>query len=115
MAVRRKRDTADAGLEALRAEVDECDKQIIRLLSRRFELVREIGRHKAINNLPVRDEAREAQLLSDRKRQAPDVPVDKIFQSILEQSRRIQAEVREEMAGKSTDDQNGRAKAGNIK
>lgn len=88
----------DAGLASLRAEIDECDKQIIELLARRFRLVRKVGEYKAIHSLPVLDEARENELLHDRRRQAGEnYSVEEIFQLILEQSRRIQMKVREEL------------------
>jgi len=88
----------DATLEALRAEIDECDRQIIRLLARRLDAVRKIGQYKAINKLPVFDKAREAKLLADRKRQAAataNYSVEKLFEFLLEESRQIQAKMRE--------------------
>ena len=83
----------ETGLESLRAEVDECDRQLIQVLGRRFELVRRIGAYKAAENLPVEDGARERELLADRKRQAAangDYPVEAIFKVILSESRRFQ-------------------------
>ena len=90
----------DAGLESLRAEIDECDRQIIELLARRFELVRKIGMYKANHNLPVVDEARETEILRDRKRQSSagkNYSVDNIFKLILEESRQIQTSVRKDL------------------
>jgi chorismate mutase len=69
-------------LEALRAEIDECDRKIIRLLARRLDAVQKIGQYKKIHKLPVFDEAREAKLLADRKRQAAanaNYSIEKIF------------------------------------
>lgn len=89
----------DAGLESLRAGIDKCDKQIIELLARRFELARKIGMYKAIHNLPVLDETRETELLSDRRRQASVIghySIGDIFKLILEESRRIQTKVRDD-------------------
>ena len=91
----------DASLESLRVEIDECDKQIIEVLARRFEAARRIGVYKAVHNLPVLDEAREAELLLDRKRQASaagNYSIEDIFKLILEQSRQIQAKVREDLS-----------------
>ena len=93
-------DNKDANIESLRDEIDGCDKQIIELLARRFELARKIGRYKAIHNLPVLDEAREAELLSDRRRRASaagNFSIDGIFKLILEESRQIQAKMREDL------------------
>jgi len=90
----------DAGLESLRAGIDECDKQIIELLARRFELARKVGRYKTIHNLPILDETREMELLSDRRRQASvagHYSIEDIFKLILEESRRIQKKVRDDL------------------
>ncbi len=90
----------DASLESLRAGIDECDKQIIELLTRRFELARKVGRYKAIRNLPVLDETRETELLSDRRRRASVMghySIGDIFKLILEESRRIQTKVRDDL------------------
>ena len=90
----------DAGLESLRAGIDECDRQIIELLARRFELARRIGMYKAIHNLPVRDETRETELLSDRRRRAGvtgHYSIGDIFKLIIEESRRIQTKVRDDL------------------
>lgn len=92
-------DKTEDTLKALRAKIDEYDEQIIKLIIRRLELVREIGEYKAVNGLPVVDEARERELLSARKRQAPpNLPVDEIFKPILEQSRQIQAEIKNKLS-----------------
>lgn len=96
-----------AGLESLRAEIDECDKQIIAFLARRFELVRKIGMYKAIHNLPVVDEARETELLSDRVRRASgggNYAVENIFKLIMGESRLIQKKVKEELGQDKLDD-----------
>lgn len=96
----------DANLESLRVQIDECDKDIIKLLARRFELVQKIGIYKAIHDLPVLDEAREAELLSDRKQQASvsgNYSVKDIFKLILEESRQIQMKVREDLGSDKAD------------
>ncbi|MBM4432952.1 MAG: hypothetical protein FJ025_03030 [Chloroflexi bacterium] len=100
----RKKKTAkgknDTTLEALRAEIDECDSQIIRLLARRLDAVRKIGKYKAIHKLPVFDRAREAKLLADRKRQAAataNYSVEKLFKLLIEESRQIQNKMRENL------------------
>jgi chorismate mutase len=89
-----------ASLESLRAQIDDCDRQIIELLGRRFELVREIGIYKANHNLPIVDEVREAELLRDRKRRFPrgsNYALENIFKLIIEESRRLQAAVKKEV------------------
>jgi len=101
MATKRVNEGKDAGLESLRAKIDECDRQIIELLARRFELVRKIGIYKANHNLPVVDEARESELLLDRRRWSSagrNYSVDDIFKPILEESRQIQMSVRDDLS-----------------
>ena len=99
MDVKKANEDKDTRLEALRAEIDECDKHIIKHLVRRFELARKVGIHKAIHNLPVLDETREARILADRNRQASEIgdyPVEEIFRLIIEESRQVQIKVRDE-------------------
>jgi len=108
MATKRVNEGKDAGLESLRAKIDECDRQIIELLARRFELVRQIGIYKANHNLPVVDEARETDLLLDRRRQSSagrNYSVDDIFKLILEESRQIQMSVRDDLSQGKPDSQ----------
>ena len=89
----------DTGMESWRAEIDKCDQQIIELLARRFELVKKIGKYKATYNLPVMDEERETELLSDRERLASrtgNYSAEGIFRLILEESRRVQERMKED-------------------
>ena len=100
MEAKRKSEGDDTGLESLRVEIDDCDWQIIELLAQRFELVKRIGRYKAMRNLPVLDAGREAELLSDREGKASgagNYSIGDIFKLILEESRRIQAKVKEDL------------------
>lgn len=47
------------GLEELRKEIDELDEQILKLIARRKEVVKEIARIKKERGLPVVDVERE--------------------------------------------------------
>lgn len=47
-------------LQALRAEIDLLDDELVRLLARRFAVTREVGRLKAREDLPAVDADREA-------------------------------------------------------
>ena len=90
----------DTGLELLRIEVNECDKQIITLLGQRFELARKIGAYKASHNLPILDEKRERDLISDRRQRASGLKgdlVESLFRLIMDESRQIQARVKKEL------------------
>lgn len=51
----------------LRNRIDEIDKDILRLLELRFQVVKEIGAYKKANNLPILDANREKEVLEMRK------------------------------------------------
>jgi prephenate dehydrogenase len=84
-------------LQETRTLIDEVDREIVALLSRRARLSMRAAREKARLGQPVRDPAREAQLVAARRRWAeeknlsPDA-VSAIFEAILRWSRRIQGE-----------------------
>jgi chorismate mutase/prephenate dehydratase len=50
-------------LDELRAEIDELDREIVRLLNRRTRLGLEAGRTKARNGSPISDVKREREVL----------------------------------------------------
>ena len=100
MDAKKANEDKDTKLAALRVEIDECDKHIIKHLICRFEAARKVGILKAIHNLPVLDETREAEVLADRNRQASEIgdyPVEEIFKLIMEESRQVQIKVRDEL------------------
>lgn len=79
----------------LREKINFIDNEIINLLTKRNELSKEIGEIKKINNLPIRDEKREEEMLSwvNEISENKGLNVDyikKIFQLILQESNRIQ-------------------------
>lgn len=51
-------------LDALRIKINEVDKDIVKLLEKRFDLVLEVGQYKKINNLPVNNEQRESTVIN---------------------------------------------------
>ena len=50
-------------LSEYRDQIDQIDRQIIKLLEERFEVVRGVGEYKKAKGLPVLDAAREKQKL----------------------------------------------------
>lgn len=54
---------ADAGLAPLRAQIDEIDRRLLELLSRRAELAAEVGRLKLATGTPAYRPEREAEVL----------------------------------------------------
>jgi len=53
-------------LSTLRQEIDDIDTNIIKLLSRRMSLSKEIGEHKKASNMPVLQNNRYQEILKDR-------------------------------------------------
>jgi chorismate mutase/prephenate dehydratase len=74
-------------LERLRAQIATADREILQLVNRRLELVREIRAHKEANGLPFVDEGQEERLLT-RLREANAGPlsadgVEQLFRELL--------------------------------
>jgi chorismate mutase len=84
-------------LERCRRQIDLIDAEIVALLAAREGLSREIGRVKAAAGLPIVDAKRESEVqhtvngLSEQSK-----GIASIYREILEQSRRVQAEVSDE-------------------
>lgn len=81
----------------LREKINVIDEDIINLLTKRNELSHEIGKFKKINNLPIRDEKREEELLRWVKEITKTNGlntefVEKLYELIIEESNRIQNE-----------------------
>ncbi len=54
-------------IEKLREQIDAVDSEIVKLLNRRIEIVRQIADRKAAGNLPVEDLSREEEIISRLK------------------------------------------------
>ena len=63
-------------LEELRAQIDEIDERLIRLLADRFGVTRQVGQLKAARDLPPIDSSREAQIEAKARRLADDNGLD---------------------------------------
>lgn len=77
-----------------RRQIDALDAEMLRLLSQRAEIVREIARLKREQNAPVRDSERERELIGGlcRSNTGPldDQAIGAIFRIIIDESRRTQ-------------------------
>jgi chorismate mutase-like protein len=77
----------------LRKEIDEIDKEIIRLLSKRFQYVRTIVEKKQKDEIPIYDPKREKELQEMHKTLAvelglnPDLILE-IFEKIFHETKR---------------------------
>ncbi|MFN8007070.1 MAG: chorismate mutase [Terriglobia bacterium] len=83
-----------------RKRIDEIDRELVRLLSERSHCVIEIGRIKRQLNLPVYDPAREKEILEslsrDNRGPLENEALKRLFERILDESRRVERIVHEE-------------------
>lgn len=89
-------------IEQKRNEIDEIDARVVDMLNRRAAIAKEISILKLSAGLPIVDEHREAEVLrrlaQSNHGEISDAAMARIYRSILDESRRIQASVRAEMA-----------------
>ena len=90
-------DTGPGGpLGGLRARIDEIDREVLQLLAKRMEVVREVAEYKKGRGAQVRDYEREHQMLVERRAQAQSLglapqPVESVYRQIMLASRDYQA------------------------
>lgn len=80
-----------------RRRIDEVDRELARLLNRRAQMSIQLGQLKRETGLPMRDEAREDNIIRHVQRANPG-PLDgealsAIFRTILCESRRVTGEL----------------------
>lgn len=93
LALWRLLEPAGEELSSLRQQLDETDRELTELFLRRQALARRIGAYKQAHGLPIRDEAREAEVLRSRGDLAPEQrdTVERLFKTLMELSREVQA------------------------
>ena len=76
-------------LERLREEIDRVDAELVELLNKRLQLVDEIGALKRGQGLPVRDRAREEELLARIRARAGEnaAEAETVYRTLLQISR----------------------------
>jgi len=84
-----------SNLKEHRKQINEIDNQILKLLRKRFEISKKIGKYKKQNNLSIKNKKREKQLIQKNKDKAEKLNLKSafvkiIFRLILKESRRIQ-------------------------
>lgn len=85
---------ATSSLSHLRREVDKIDTDLAKLLRQRFAIMNRIADAKNAHAKPVRDPAREAEVIRRAQESCPDAELKpaltKVFESIIEQSVALQ-------------------------
>jgi len=84
-------------LEEYREEIDSIDRQIIRLLEKRFLIIEDIARLKQAEGQEIYDGHREKQVKANWRAALggmDPVFVDKMLDLILQESKRIQERIR---------------------
>lgn len=99
--------TNDTTVDAIRAQVDEVDRNIVAALAQRHALVDRIAHRKRQLGLAIRDVAREQQILDDRVLRAqelglPAAAVESLFRLLLLASRSQQARMRVQRPNQGT-------------
>jgi monofunctional chorismate mutase len=83
-------------LDKARTEINKIDKEIVRLLEKRFNIVNEIGNYKKKQGLSIYDEAREKQVVesctSYLENKEYSKFIDDIYFQIMKCSKDIQQE-----------------------
>lgn len=83
-------------LDKARTEINKIDKEIVRLLEKRFNIVNEIGNYKRKQGLSIYDEAREKQVvescISYLENKEYSKFIDDIYFQIMKCSKDIQQE-----------------------
>lgn len=75
------RDNHDSleNIKVLRNQIDVLDDDLMKLLSKRFKIVREIGKYKKENNIPIVQSSRFDEINQIRAEQAHKIDVDPAF------------------------------------
>ncbi len=86
------------GIEELRADLDEIDRKILRLINERMSIARKIGLLKKKHNIPIIDREREEKVYKNAIGHASRLSLDpsrirSIFHEIIALSTQVQYEV----------------------
>ena len=96
LVIRKEKQTTE-NLHELRSQIDECDNNLIEILSKRMRVAREIGTYKKEHNMPILQTVRYNEILDKRGAQGALCGMDsdfikKVFEAIHEESVRQQVE-----------------------
>ena len=88
-------------LEQLRSEIDKFDAVMIDIISKRLEIVKEIGKYKKLNNITILQQKRWEYIINDRANTASKSDIERdflkeIFETIHKESIRLQTNIMNE-------------------
>jgi chorismate mutase len=88
---------AELSVDALRAEIDQIDEVLVRLLDRRARCAYAIGRVKHAEGRPIYEPTREASVLAHVRQvnaalggPLDDEAIGRLFERVIDEARRIQ-------------------------
>jgi chorismate mutase len=73
-----------------RHKIDYLDEQIMTLLNQRFQIVKEIGRFKQQQGLPIANRERELAVLSKADSYLYDQEIKMVYETLFQESRNLQ-------------------------
>ena len=83
-------------LNEMRADLDAVDRQIVALFERRMAVSREIAAYKRERGLPVRDAAREEQVIATRKSFLSDPSLGEACGDMMRELMRLSRQAQDE-------------------
>ncbi len=87
----------EVDLLQIRDEIDQIDKELVRLYEKRMEIVEEVAKYKIQTDKPIFDKERELQKLAAVSEQAQNpfnaFAIEQLFEQIMTMSRKLQYEL----------------------
>lgn len=82
-------------LNSLRKKINKIDNNLLKLISKRFEICKKIGKFKNKNNIKIYDKKREKLIFKNLKEKSKKYKlnekcIEKVFKIIIKNSREIQ-------------------------
>ncbi len=68
-----------SNLQNLRQQIDKTDKQLLKVLAKRFALTKKVGEYKKEHDLKPQDRKRERQIFIQRKKWAKELGLDSVL------------------------------------
>lgn len=81
-----------------RKEIDKIDKELLKVLSKRMKIIKDISKIKKQQKIPVLQKKRIKSMLNDRRKLAekyklnPDF-IEKLYKELIKESMRIEEEI----------------------